>query len=145
MDMTTKDTEQKTILFLINDTDPVLLRVIRNKFKKDAGWESIISTKYDEAIASFERAQPDAVLTEIIIEDDKGRNGFDFIEEIKKKSDGKKVLTMIFTELSQEDDKEKADRLGVDKYFIKSKITLNELIEEIKQRVMVERHSAAAL
>lgn len=123
----------KSILLLLNDTDPVLLRVISNKFKKDAGWESIIATKYEEAVIVFEKSKPDGVLTEIIVEDDKGRTGFDFIAEITKKKNGKKTRIVIFTELSQEEDRSRAYELGVHHYFVKSKITLNELIEEMKQ------------
>jgi len=123
--------ENKIILFLLNDTDPVLLRVVKNKFKKDAGWESVIATKYDEAMSLFMENKPDGVLTEIIIGDDKGRTGFDFIEEINNKEKLHKSQVVIFTELSQDDDRGKAERLGVKHYFVKSKITLNELIKEI--------------
>lgn len=128
--------ETKSILCLINDTDPILVRVIKNKFKKEADWESIISLNYDEAVALFLENQPDLVLTEIIIGDEKGRTGFDFIEEIKQKDQSKNTNILIFTELSQNDDEEKAKKLGVDYFFIKSKITLSELIEEIKRIIV---------
>ena len=124
--------ELKTILFLLNDTDPILLKVIENKFRKDAGWKSIIAMEYSDAISAFEREKPDAVLTEIIINDEKGRTGFDFIAEIKERKIDKKAKIIIFTELRQDEDKEKAKKLGVEHYFVKSEISLKELIEKIK-------------
>ncbi len=129
--MSETNTSAKTILFLLCDTDPILLRVIKNKFKKDAGWESIISTDYDSAVLSFLHGKPDIVLTEIILDDAKGRTGFDYIAEIKEKEIDKKVQIIIFTDLSQDDDKEKAKKLGVNYYFVKSQISLNQLIDEI--------------
>lgn len=124
--------DPKTILFLLNDTDLILLNVMKNKFKKENGWESIISTSYDEAIKSFEQEKPDGVLTEIIINDHEGRTGLDFISDIKGKRNASSTQVIIFTELGLDEDKERANKLGVKHYFVKSKITLNELANEIK-------------
>jgi len=126
----------KTILFLLNDTDVVLMSVIKAKFQKDAGWDSMISTNYDEAIKCLDKKNPDAVLTEIIINDHKGRTGFDFIEEINYLGKKDKLKVIIFTELGLDEDKQKALALGVKHYFIKSKIALNGLIDEIKKIII---------
>jgi len=123
----------KTILILLNDTDLVLLNVIKTKFKKDGGWESIITTNYDDATNAYEREKPDSVLTEIIINDNQGRTGFDFISEIRNKKNRANPQVIIFTDLGLDDDKERAKKLGVDHYFVKSKITLNDLTKEIKK------------
>ncbi|HRH33377.1 MAG TPA: response regulator, partial [bacterium] len=129
------DKIKKTVLFLLNDNDAVLVRVIKNKFKKDAGWESIISSNFNETVILFEQSKPDVVLTEIILEDEKGRTGFDFITEIKTKENIRKAQIIIFTELGQNDDKEKAKNLDVKYFFTKSEVTINELIDQIKNIV----------
>lgn len=129
----TLNSSKQVILILLNDTDPILMRVLMNKFKKDSGWESIISTNYDEALKAFEKAKPDIVITEIVINDDKGRNGFDFIVDIKTFKHANKAMVVIFSDLAQEDDKQKARRLGVNHYFVKTEVTVNEFIEEIKK------------
>lgn len=124
------------MLFLLNDTDLILLNVIKTKFKKDNGWDSIIATSYDEAIKAFEEKENlHGVLTEIIINDQAGRTGFDFIAEIQSKKHKAGPEIIIFTELGLDDDKERARKLGVNHYYVKSKITLNELAEEIKRIV----------
>lgn len=124
----------KTILFLLNDTDLILLNVIKTKFKKDNGWESVIATSYDDAIKAFkEKGTVDGVLTEIVINDHAGRTGFDFIAEIQGEKKGITSKIIIFTELSLDDDKDRAKVLGIKHYYVKSKITLNELTEEIKK------------
>ena len=124
----------KKILFLLNDTDLILLNVIKTKFQKDNGWESVISTSYEEAVKFFEEhGDIDGILTEIIINDSKGRTGLDFIAEIKSKKKEHNVQVIIFTELGLEEDKERAKKLGVKHYYVKSKVSLNELAEEIKK------------
>lgn len=124
----------KTTLFLLNDTDLILLNVIKTKFKKDNGWESIIATSYNDAVKAFKEARDVAgVLTEIIIGDHAGRTGFDFIAEIQAGKNAANTEIIIFTELGLDEDKERAKTLGVKHYYVKSKITLNELAEEIKK------------
>ncbi len=123
----------KTVLFLITDGDPVLVRVIKNKFQKDAGWESIITTNYAEALAAFESHSPDALMTEILLQDADGKTGFDLIEAVRaKEGDGDNIPIAVFTDLSQKEDRERANQAGANYYFIKSQITLNELIISLK-------------
>lgn len=129
----TPNPSKQVILILLNDTDPILMRVLMNKFKKDSGWESIICTNYDEALSAFEKAKPDIVITEIVINDDKGRTGFNFIGDIKSFKHANKTMIVVFSDLGQEDDKEKARHLGVDHYFVKTEVTVNEFIDEIKK------------
>lgn len=130
------DKKSEKILFLLNDTDLILLNVIKTKFQKDNGWESIIATSYDDAVKAFkEKGDVDVVLTEIIINDHTGRTGFDFIAEIQAEKNTANTKIIIFTELSLDDDKEKAKALGVKNYYVKSKITLNQLAENIKKIV----------
>ena len=123
----------KTILFLLNDNDPVLLSVIKNKFKKEAGWDSVITQSYVAAIEAFELERPDGIMTEIILNDDTGKTGFDLISEIRSRKDQEKDIPIIvFSDLEQEEDMGKARALGATEYFIKTNITLNKLISNIQ-------------
>lgn len=129
--MTTKG--PKRILFLLNDIDEVLLRVVQVKFKKDAGWNSIITTSYDDAMSAYLNKKPDVVMTEITIHDSKGRSGFDFIAEVKEAKNNHSAIMIIFTDLAQDEDKKKAEELGVKHYFVKSDVSLKQLIDDIKK------------
>lgn len=121
----------KTILFLLSDSDPILVRVIKNKFQKDAGWESIITTNYTEAWMAYEKQKPDALMTELLLQDESGKTGFDLIGAIRAKEGG--ILPIaVFTELAQKEDRERANQVGANYYFIKSQVTLNELIASLK-------------
>lgn len=131
--MPTAENQKKVIFFLLTDSDPVLTRVIKNKFSKTSGWESVIATSYDMAIAEYEKASPDAVMIEILMRDDSGKTGFDLIAELNKRTKSSKPIPlMVFSELSQEEDKQKAKALGATHYFVKSEVTIQELIQQIQ-------------
>ncbi len=123
----------KTILFLLSDSDPILVRVIKNKFQKDAGWESIITTNYTEAWMAYEQQKPDALMTELLLQDESGKTGFDLIGAIRaKEGEGENIPIAVFTELAQKEDRERANQVGANYYYIKSQVTLNELIASLK-------------
>jgi len=125
--------DSKKILILLNDKDPVLTRVSKMKYEREAGWDAIIPASFDEAIQVFDQRKPDVVVTEIILNDPNGRSGFDFIEQIKATPHGTLSKMVILTDLSQDEDKQKAQALGVISYFVKSQISIKAFIEEMKK------------
>ena len=125
--------EKESCLFLINDADPLLARVIKNKFQKQAGWDVDITNSVDEAVKMCMDKKPHGVMTEIILNDPDGKNGFDFVEAVRKKGYDNDVV--IFTELRQEEDKKKAQETGANHYFVKSEISINDLMDELAKIV----------
>lgn len=128
------DQKNRVILFLLDDNDPILMRVIKSKLKKDAGWESVIATNYTDAIRLFEEKNPNGIMTEILINDETGKTGFDLIFEVRKNRHST-IPIVVFTELNQDEDRKKAESFGATSYFVKTQITLNELIEKVKEIV----------
>ena len=121
----------KEVVILLNDNDVVLTRVSGAKFKKEAGWDSLITTSFDEALDLIKDKDPDILITEIIINDEKGRSGFDLIEEVKKLNND--CIVVILTDLTQDNDRERALELGVDHYFVKSDVSIKSLIAKLKE------------
>ena len=126
----------KKALIMLNDSDPVLSRVCKIKFKKEIGWETIISSNYNQAIELIKKEKPGLVLTDIILADSK-ENGFDLLKYIKSSEDKNisNAKVIIFTELRQEEDKKKAKELGADDYYVKSNMAISEVIEKLKTMV----------
>jgi DNA-binding response OmpR family regulator len=128
----------KKVLILINDSDIFLAKVCRNKFQKNTGWDAEITSDYDAAIELINTNNPNLVLTELIINDTKGRNGFDLIKDIRKEGKNFNTKIVIFSDLKQESDKEKALELGADFYYKKDEVTMNELIDSLKKVIETE-------
>lgn len=124
-------TEVNKVLIVLSDLDPMLSRVYRNKLEKNSGWSALITSSYKEALDLIKKNKPKIVVSDLILEDG---NGFDLLKDIRK-SDDKDIAAVpviILTELSQKNDRNLAKELGATKYLVKSDISLNQVIEEIK-------------
>lgn len=132
-----KDEEAvKKVLVLLNDVDPLLNRVTKNKLEKEMGWECIIAVSYDQALTAFDDQNPDAVITEILILDYKNRNGISLIADLRaKEKKAKKVPIVIFSEMDGDHIFEEALESGATACYSKNKISLNNLMSELQKLV----------
>jgi DNA-binding NarL/FixJ family response regulator len=128
----------KKIVILLNDNDALMSLVCKKKFQKEEGWDSIITNNYDEAINKIKEIRPDIVLTNIILKSTE-KNGFDLISEIRSSKDLDKINIVVFTELGQDSDIEKAKMLGANEYYIKSQITIRDLIDKVKNILLEQK------
>jgi DNA-binding response OmpR family regulator len=121
--------DKNMAVILFNDSDPVFNRVVKLKFQRELNWEVKVTSSYDEAYNEFLATRPELFMTEIVLNDPEGRTGFDLIKALKDKGLKK---TVVLSTLGQESDKKLAKELGVDHYFVKSEISLLQLLEELK-------------
>ncbi|MBP9738164.1 response regulator [Candidatus Saccharibacteria bacterium] len=135
--MKTESDTIKKVLVLLNDVDPLLNRVTKNKLEKDMGWDCMVAVSYDQAMSIFVEQNPDAVITEILILDHKNRNGVDLIEDIRVRESAtvKKVPIIIFSEMDEEGSFKKALKSGATACYSKNNISLNLLISELQKFV----------
>lgn len=126
--------EDKKIVILLNDSDPFMTKVCQNKFKKEKGWDSLITVDFDEAIKKIESEKPNLVLTELILKSP-DKNGFDLLEEIRSNSKFSKTKIVVFTDLNQDTDKKKAKDLGADEYLVKNEMTIRSVMDRIAEMV----------
>lgn len=135
--MIDNDDSIKKILILLNDADPLLNRVTKTKLMKDMGWECIIAVSYDDAIQAFEAKKPDLVITEILILDYKDRTGIELVAELRtiEKRISKTVPIIVFSELDDNDYRQKALNTGATAFFSKNNISLNDFITEIQRQL----------
>ncbi|EKE06180.1 MAG: hypothetical protein ACD_19C00062G0003 [uncultured bacterium] len=119
-------------LIIISERDPVLSRVCKYKFNKNKGWHSHIINSYSLAWKKIKKEKPQIILTDIILE---GGDGFKLIKKIRRSKDKDiaKTPIIILTELSQNSDRERALDLGATEYFVKSEVSINTIIEKIKE------------
>ncbi len=96
-------TDSKGVVILLNDSDPLMARVCKVKFEK--------TSSFEDALKSLTEPNLRAVITEIILQDEAGRSGFDFIAEARTKvPKGTPIIT--FSDLGQEEDLEKCREAG---------------------------------
>lgn len=125
-----KHKKYKTLI-IISERDPVLSRVCKYKFNKNKGWHSHITSSYSLAWKKIKTEKPQIILTDIILD---GGDGFRLIKKIRasKDTDNAKTPIIVLTELSQNSDRERAFHLGATEYLVKSEVSINTVIEKIR-------------
>lgn len=86
----------------------------------------------EDALAATLEYKPDLVLLDVMMPK---VSGFDVLDILRNTPETTNVKVIMLTALSQDADKEKAERLGVDDYLVKSQVVIADVIERIKQRL----------
>ncbi|MBT7553133.1 response regulator [bacterium] len=84
----------------------------------------------DEFIDEVINEKPDLIITDI---NHKNLNGFRMLEILKEDSRTKDIPVVIMTNMSQEEDQERAKELGAADYIIKAQVVPKEVVEKIKE------------
>jgi DNA-binding response OmpR family regulator len=117
---------------LIVEDDEMLSSLSTMRFTK-AGFTVALAKDGNECLAALTHDPlPDIVLLDIIMP---GKNGFDVLREMHSDARLAKVPVVVFSNFSQEHDVELAKSLGAKEFFVKSKMTLREVVDRIGEMV----------
>lgn len=83
-----------------------------------------------EALALAEVYQPDVVILDLMLP---GMTGEEILRRMKAKEDLKHIPVIVFSNKSEDGDRQKILELGASRYHIKAMTDLNELVSELKQ------------
>lgn len=114
---------------LIAEDDKASVSVYRAKFESD-GYEVEVVDRGDLVIPELKKRKPDLLILDLMLPQ---KTGFEILEELKGINTLKNLKIVVASNLSQDIDKEKVKKLGVTDYFIKSDISIFELIDKIKK------------
>lgn len=96
------------------------------------GFEVIPAYDGEEAVSIFSAGGIDLVLLDLIIPK---KDGFSVLEEIRNRD--RDVPIIISSNLSQQNDLEKAKNLGASDYFIKSDTSIVEVVGHVKKFLQI--------
>ncbi len=113
---------------LIVEDEKMLSKAMDLHFQKH-GFETIVCYDGQTAIDILGQQTFDAVLLDLILP---GRDGYAVLEE-KAKTANKDVPVFVLTNLSQEESLTRAEALGATRCYVKAKVSLNEVIDEIEK------------
>ena len=112
---------------LIAEDEPALSRVMNLKFT-GSGYDVVLVEEGNSFLEIFDKENPDLVLLDLMIP---GMDGFSILKEIKEVRKNN-IPVIILSNLSQSEDKSKAKELGASDYFVKSDISISEIVEKVK-------------
>lgn len=113
---------------LIVEDDPMLVEIYSKKFLSD-GFDTDTANSGAEAEKKVKANKFDLVLLDLVLPE---ADGFEVLKKIKEDSSLSETKVVVFSNLSQEEDKEKAATLGADDFLTKSDYTPGEIVEHVK-------------
>lgn len=126
--MATTDSPKK---ILIADDEKAIAKALALKLT-NAGFAADVAVNGIEAIDKIKAVKFDLIVLDLIMPE---KDGFAVLEYMRDNKIGIPVL--VASNLSQEDDLKRAKELGAVDYFIKSNVSLQEIINNIKNTLKV--------
>lgn len=110
--------------------DDKFLRTVLEKKLLNEGMEVVVAEDGEEAIQKLVQERPDIILLDIVLPK---RSGFSVIEEVRKDPEFRSLPIIVLSNLGQQEDVEKGLSLGAVEYFVKAKISLDDLLKKVKE------------
>lgn len=88
------------------------------------GYEIVSARDGEEALALAVKEKPDLIISDVMMPK---ISGFDMLDILRSTPETKNTKVVMMTALSQADDKNRAERLGADRYLVKSQVTLEDV------------------
>jgi CheY-like chemotaxis protein len=88
------------------------------------GYEIVSAKDGEEALAMAVKEKPDLIISDIMMPK---ISGFDMLDILRSTAETKNTKVIMMTALSQAEDKDRADKLGADRYLVKSQVTLEDV------------------
>ncbi len=100
------------------------LREIYGERLMAEGYEIVSAGDGEEALALAVKEKPDLIISDVMMPK---ISGFDMLDILRQTPETKDTKVIMMTALSQSEDKDRADKLGADKYLVKSQVTLEDV------------------
>lgn len=94
------------------------------------GYEIVSAKDGEEALAIAVREKPDLIISDVMMPK---ISGFDMLDILRSTAETKDTKVIMMTALSQAEDKERADKLGADRYLVKSQVTLEDVAKAARE------------
>ena len=116
---------------LLVEDDAFLSSLLKNRLQKE-GFEVVLAKDGDEAINYLRNINPDLLLLDLILPK---KTGFEVMEELRSNPQlqgNSNLPIIIISNLGQQEDIDKSRQLGAIEYYVKAKVSIDQLIEKIK-------------
>ncbi len=101
------------------------------------GYTIVAAKDGEEALAMAVKEKPDLIIADIMMPK---VSGFDMLDILRSTPETKDAKIIMMTALSQAEDKTRAEKLGADKYLVKSQVTLEDVARVAAEMLAQEKH-----
>lgn len=117
-----------TIIQVVED-DKFMREVMTTKLSQE-GFTVASAEDGAAALAAMREQRPDLVLLDIMLP---GMNGFDVLKYIREDKQLSAVPVIVLSNLSSQEDVDRASAFGVRAFLVKAQVTPSEIVEKVKE------------
>lgn len=110
--------------------DDLSLREIYGARLQAEGHQVVTASDGEEALAVAMRDHPELIVLDVMMPK---ISGFDVLDILRSTPETKNIKVIMMTALSQEADRSRGEKLGVNKYLVKSQVTLEDVMSAVRQ------------
>ena len=104
------------------------------------GYEVVSAGDGEEALAVAVREKPDLILSDVMMPK---ISGFDMLDILRSTPETANIKVVMMTALSAEDQRQRGERLGADRYLVKSQVGIEDVVNVIHE-ILGDKPGAAA-
>lgn len=119
----------KQVIMLVED-DPFLHKIMTEQLQENPNFEVISCVDAETALQNLQQKTPHLILLDLLLP---GMNGFEFLEKIKNTEQWKNVPVVILSNFGQEEDIQRAKKLGAVEFLVKAHYVPEEIIAKITE------------
>jgi DNA-binding response OmpR family regulator len=122
---------------LIIEDDINILYALQAKFSVEGFEIEIFNRSYDIAliINQIKQNRPDYIILDVILP---SIDGWEIIRKVNEERDIKDIPFIVFTNVSEKDNKSIRSILGIKYYFIKQDLIIDEFVDKVR-RIIINR------
>lgn len=105
------------------------------------GYEVVSAGDGEEALAVAVRERPDLILSDVMMPK---ISGFDMLDILRSTPETQDIKVIMMTALSSDDQRQRGERLGADRYLVKSQVGIEDVVNTIHEVLGDKATSAAA-
>ena len=103
------------------------------------GYDVVSAGDGEEALAMAVREKPDLILSDVMMPK---ISGFDMLDILRSTPETSKIKVVMMTALSADDQRARGERLGADRYLVKSQVGIEDVVNTIHE-VLGDKPTAA--
>jgi DNA-binding response OmpR family regulator len=119
---------KKPTVLLIEDEAPAVFAI--DKYFTDAGFSVYKAFSGQEGLKTALEKHPDVIVLDVMMP---AESGLDMLPELRADPWGQKAKIIVFSNLSDEEHKARANKYNVDDYLVKTDISLKQLLTVVKE------------
>ncbi len=129
--MADEQTPQKKSVLIVED-DAFLRNILKVKLGNE-GYNVLLAADGVSALEVIRNEKPTLILLDLMLPK---KSGFEILEELSKDKTLKRPPILIISNLGQQADIERGKNLGAAEYFVKARLSIDELVEKVKEHVI---------